>query len=780
MAEKADGHIIINTKINSDGVKNLKNDLEGVTGIAGKLSFALKALASTAAFRYIARGAISAAEAAASLNAKESALRQTFRDMEADARLAFTRISQSTKILDTRLQSAGTSIYAFAKASGMDSASALRMMEDALTAAADSAAYYDKSIEDMTETLKSYLKGNYANDAALGISSTETTRNAAAMKLYAKSFADLTEAQKQLTLLQMVKDANRLSGAEGQAAREADGWENVLGNLRETWNLLTAQAGQGVLGILIPAMQKLTGVLQKVLSYVKDINAYFGWGASDAAENVNREADAVENLKDAAEDAKKSMAGFDELNQLSGGGNSSSVTTAGAEAASGIAIDVQVPQSVDTSWIDDIAEKVQNALEKTKAYISETYGPTISAFHDAFAEMEAAAVPAIQKVGGAVVGLWNDTEPTRDYIVNTFVPDVVNAWSDNLLPVIADLTAVSMANTASTIETSCAIISDAINTIYAPAMETAHDIGVDTANAIGDMWEQRGEDIVTATEESNKKQNRLLTSLYNNIVKPVLTNIGNVVDWLWDKHLKKLWERLVDFGGAVWELILALYNRVLLPVFDWIAATAGPVISWIAGLVMDVVGTAVAFVSDVIADVLLILTGVIDFLTGIFTNDWEKAWEGIVEIFSGVWELITDVTKGAINLVIDLLNGLWTGLYSALAAIVNGGGSIIAAIGDVLGRDWNFSIPLDPPKIPKLAQGAVIPANNEFLAVLGDQKSGTNIETPLSTMVEAFKMALKEGDGGRRTVVFEVDKRQFAKVVFDLYGLEDSRIGIKV
>lgn len=58
---------------------------------------------------------------------------------------------------------------------------------------------------------------------------------------------ELSEAQKQLTLLQMVKDANALSGAEGQAAREADGWENVIGNLKESWKQLLAVIGQPVL-----------------------------------------------------------------------------------------------------------------------------------------------------------------------------------------------------------------------------------------------------------------------------------------------------------------------------------------------------------------------------------------------------------------------------------------------------------------------------------------------------------------------------------------------------
>ena len=95
----------------------------------------------------------------------------------------------------------------------MDTAGALELTERATRAAADGAAFYDKSIEEVTENLQLFLKGNYENDAALGISATETTRNAAANALYGKSFNELSESQKQLTLLKMVEDGQAAAGA---------------------------------------------------------------------------------------------------------------------------------------------------------------------------------------------------------------------------------------------------------------------------------------------------------------------------------------------------------------------------------------------------------------------------------------------------------------------------------------------------------------------------------------------------------------------------------------
>lgn len=200
-------------------------------------------------------------ENAAAIKAENSQFSQTFGDLSGDADAAIKRVSKSSGIMQTRLNTVGSQIYAFARSSGGDAAESMSLMEKALQATADSAAYYDRSLEDTAESLQSFLKGNYANDAALGVSATETTRNAAAMEAFGKKFNDLTEIQKQETLLKMVTDAQELSGAMGQAAREADGWENVTGNLSEAWRQFTGKAGAPILEQLVPVIQQITAKL---------------------------------------------------------------------------------------------------------------------------------------------------------------------------------------------------------------------------------------------------------------------------------------------------------------------------------------------------------------------------------------------------------------------------------------------------------------------------------------------------------------------------------------
>ena len=201
-------------------------------------------------------------ESAANVKAETSAFEQTFGTLGDEASAAIGRVANESGILQTRLNTLGSKIYAFARSSGGDTTESMSLMERALKAAADSAAYYDTSVEQATETLQSFLKGNFANDAALGLSATETTRNAAAMELFGQKYNDLSEIQKQETLLKMVEDSQKLSGAMGQAAREADGWENVLGNLKETWRQFQANAGAPFLESLIPIIQKITTAFQ--------------------------------------------------------------------------------------------------------------------------------------------------------------------------------------------------------------------------------------------------------------------------------------------------------------------------------------------------------------------------------------------------------------------------------------------------------------------------------------------------------------------------------------
>ena len=242
-------------------------------GISGTFKSIGTAVATFFAVDKITEFGMGCINAAADANAANSQFAQVFGELESQAKSSLSGIAKETGIVETRMKGSYTQIAAFAKTSGMDTEAALSLSNRAMVAVADSAAFYDRSLEETTESLQSFLKGNFENDAALGLSCTETTRNAAANKLYGKSFNDLSESQKQLTLLQMVEDANKLSGAMGQASRESDTWSNQTGNLKQAWENFKATIGENFLDIAVNAVkslaEKVTSLTEKVPEAVK-------------------------------------------------------------------------------------------------------------------------------------------------------------------------------------------------------------------------------------------------------------------------------------------------------------------------------------------------------------------------------------------------------------------------------------------------------------------------------------------------------------------------------
>lgn len=152
-----------------------------------------------------------------------------------------------------------------------------------------------------------------------------------------------------------------------------------------------------------------------------------------------------------------------------------------------------------------------------------------------------------------------------------------------------------------------------------------------------------------------------------------------------------------------------------------------------------------------------------------FKNTFQKAWEGVKNVFSSGGKIFDGIKEGIADTFKTIVNGLIGGINKVIAVPFN-------AINKVLEKIKNISIAgvepfknkinlISVPQIPKLAQGAVIPPNNEFLAVLGDQKRGTNIETPLKTMIEAFKTAFSEMGGTSssepRVIKLYLDRKEF-------------------
>lgn len=215
--------------------------------------------------------------------------------------------------------------------------------------------------------------------------------------------------------------------------------------------------------------------------------------------------------------------------------------------------------------------------------------------------------------------------------------------------------------------------------------------------------------------------------------------------------------------NVLFSIVDALKN-MFLSFLDWMDEKTGGKLHGIIEFIKSSVTGAFTFIKDFIGNAMAaikkIFTGIVKFLSGAFTSDWDKAWEGIKDIFDGISTAIKGTWASAINAIIRALNWL-IDKANKISFTVPGW---VPGLG---GKHIGVNIPkINELQIPKLAQGAVIPPNREFMAVLGDQKHGTNIEAPLDTIKQAVAEVLGQGSDRPITIIVQMDgKEMFRQMV---------------
>lgn len=205
----------------------------------------------------------SVVNAAAMVNAEVAQFEATFGDLGETAETVFSGMAADTGIVADRLKTLGTKAFAQFKGAGLEADEAIVEMDRHMRLAADAAAYYDISLEDADERLRSFERGNTEAGDAIGLFTSESQRNSYALERYGKKWLDLTEAQKQMLMLDVAEDIYNQSGAMGQAERESNNLANVLGNLSSVWQRdVLAVIGAPIESAFTPFAQELTEFLQ--------------------------------------------------------------------------------------------------------------------------------------------------------------------------------------------------------------------------------------------------------------------------------------------------------------------------------------------------------------------------------------------------------------------------------------------------------------------------------------------------------------------------------------
>lgn len=242
--------------------KDLNSELEGIVARGTAAGTAMYNFARSAATSIFSAGR-DLVETAAEVQAENAAFEATFGDLKDAANQAFSDIGKDTNIVATRLRTVGTKAFAQFKGAGIDAAESMEMMDKYMRLAADGAAYYDMELGEVDYRLRSFLRGNVEAGDMIGLYTSALQRDTKATELYGQEWKDLTEAQRQNVMLNIVDEIYRQGNVTGQATREMSNYQNVLGNLQETWRQIKATLGGPILEAMVPAIEKFAKFLEE-------------------------------------------------------------------------------------------------------------------------------------------------------------------------------------------------------------------------------------------------------------------------------------------------------------------------------------------------------------------------------------------------------------------------------------------------------------------------------------------------------------------------------------
>lgn len=246
-----------------------------------------------------------------------------------------------------------------------------------------------------------------------------------------------------------------------------------------------------------------------------------------------------------------------------------------------------------------------------------------------------------------------------------------------------------------------------------------------TVDKLKDIWDNTLEPIFVQIVEAVTNTFNTIKNIWETILRPVFENLFKNIADLWNEHLVPFLGKVGSLVATLISSALTIWNSVILPLINWVVDELGPPVTTVLNGIINVVTLLLATAVDVFGGLTEVFNGIITFLTGVFTGDWEKAWNGIKTIFAVFADGVKAIFKGAINGVIGIVNFFIDKLNKL---------SVKVPDNPITGN--GFTLGFDIKHIKPLAKGAVIPPNNEFLALLGDQKSGINVEAPQSVIYD--------------------------------------------
>lgn len=569
-------------------------------------------------------------------------------------------------------------------------------------------------------------------------------------------------------------------------------------------NLLTAF--QPIYEAILPWLNKLMQALAQVTAQMAQFTAsVFGTTAQKAQDNakaLEEQADATNDTTKATKKAEKALASFDTVQKLTNKTEDKTEDPSKPKFDTDFsAAENQMPQ-----WLTDFWKTFQESWAQYGQQTIDSAKKALSALKD-----------MVTSIGRSFMNVWNNGTGVETLnnlqlllqmileLIASIATAFTNAWNTGN---VGEQMLQSIMNLINTVVQAVTAIGQAFIAAWndGNAGERLLSALMQMITAVVNLINSIGQAFITAWTQGGLGQ-----SIFAHILS-IITNIITAIKSI-AENLQSAWEYNGN-GVAIWTSILKIIDDVLAGIDRMSQATA----NWASGLNFEPLMTAfrnlwaaIEPLVDIIMNglswayenVLLPLgkwtiekavPAVLDLLTAAL-QAIAKVCEALAPVLQQIWAVVKPIISfigsaviGAIELATQAITALGDALAYVIGLLGKVGNSIGSGISSLIGAfsgTSTFALNASMPtlNVPALANGAVISPNNQFLALLGDQRSGVNVETPLSTMIDAFNRALdaRGGTGNNNAPInLYIDGTKFARITNAYNSSETRRRGVNL
>lgn len=513
-------------------------------------------------------------------------------------------------------------------------------------------------------------------------------------------------------------------------------------------NLISAFAP--IYNYILPAIRTLLAWLAKLTAVVSVfINSLFGKTASQAdasAKALYNQASATAAAGDAAEKAKKQLSGLDEMNRW----ESNDSSGGGGGGSSGIAPKFDLSDQVDTGKIGKIAAVVRELSPYVAAVAA---GFAAWKIGKKFLGNLSKAKQLALAVAGAVLMAINIV----DMLKNGINFDNLTGY---IIGAAAAVTGLGLA---------FGVLGGAITAIVAGLVL----LGVSIRDVIKNGFNSKNLTAITVALLTIGGAIAIITGAW---IPLLIAAIAAVVVWIVAKWtaIKDWISKTISSIDAAFEQFLANVEEGVAAAVDWVIEKWTAVKDWFRGLWEKVASGA----SSAWEGIKNAFKSVPEW----FQSKFRDAWQKVKDVFSTGGRIWSGIKEGIENTFRAVVNAIIRGMNTIIAMPFNKINSMLNTIRNAhfLGISpfqnlWGVN-PLPVPQIPMLARGAVIPANRQFLAVLGDQRNGNNLEAPESLLRQIVREEAGSA-GSRYEFIARLDRRTLFDEVITEAKLRKGQTG---